>query len=167
VTERHEKQAVPKVLVAYYSRTGNTKRMAEAIAEGIKKEGVEVSVEEVRQVEVGKLGQWDGIVIGSPTYYGSMAYEVKKLLDESIRFHGRLDGKVGGAFSSSANIGGGNETTILDVMNALLIHGMIVQGDPRGDHYGPVSIGAPDSRATAGCVRYGERLANLVKRLRG
>ena len=96
-----------------------------------------------------------------------MASEVKRLLDESVSFHGSLDGKVGGAFSSSANIGGGNETAILDILNAMLIHGMIIQGDPSGDHYGPVSINKPDKRVEAQCQRYGKRIAKLIKRVKG
>ena len=94
-----------------------------------------------------------------------MAAEIKKLLDQSVKFHGRLDGKIGAAFASSANVGGGNETTILDILNAMLIHGMIIQGDSQGDHYGAVSIDAPDSRATKQCTRLGSRVAKLVKRL--
>jgi multimeric flavodoxin WrbA len=69
---------------------------------------------------------------GSPTYYGTMAWELKKLLDESVKFHGKLRGKVGGAFTSSANVGGGNETTVLDILKALLIHGMVVARRPPG-----------------------------------
>ena len=106
-------------------------------------------------------------VFGSPTYYGTMAFQVKKLLDESVKLHGKLDGKIGAAFSSAANIGGGNETTVLDIINAFLIHGMIIQGDPKGDHYGPVSIGAPDERAQANCKRMGKRIATLAKKLFG
>lgn len=156
-----------KALVIYYSRTGNTKKMAESIAEGIKNEGVEVAIKEVKDVAVDELLKYEAIVIGSPTYYGTMAAELKKLLDESVKFHGKLDGKVGAAFSSSANVGGGNETTILDILNALLIHGMIIEGDPQGDHYGPVSIGPPDSRATKQCIRLGNRVAKLVKKISG
>jgi NAD(P)H dehydrogenase (quinone) len=156
---------VASVLVAYYSRTGNTRKMAVAIAKGVESQGVEAIVREVQKLRMDRLPDWDAIILGSPTYYGTMASEVKKLLDESVKLHGRLEGRVGGAFSSSANIAGGNETTILDIVNALLIHGMIVQGDPRGDHYGPVSIGAPDKRSLDQCTRYGERVALLVKRL--
>ena len=154
-----------KALVIYYSRSGNTKKMAESVAEGIKKEGLEVAIKEVKDVGADELLKYEAIVIGSPTYYGTMAAEIKKLLDESVKFHGKLEGKVGAAFSSSANIGGGNETTILDVLNAMLIHGMIIQGDSQGDHYGPVAIDAPDSRATKQCLRLGSRVAKLVKRL--
>jgi len=47
----------------------------------------------------------------------------------------------------------------------MLIHGMIILGDPKGDHYGPVSIGSPDDRVEKECLRFGERLANLAKKL--
>jgi len=156
---------MPKILIIYYSRSGNTKKMAEAIAEGIKKEGLGAVIKKVKDVAVDELLKYKAIVIGSPTYYGTMAAEIKKLLDDSVEFHGKLEGKIGAAFASSANIGGGNETTVLDILNAMLIHGMIIQGDPQGDHYGPVSIGSPDARATKQCIRLGSRVAKLVKRL--
>ncbi len=156
-----------KVLVVYYSRSGNTEKMANLIAEGITAGGVDVDVKRVEQTTPEDLLNYDGIVAGSPTYYGSMAWELKKLFDESVRYHGRLDGKVGAAFSSAANIGGGNETTILDILNAMLIHGMIIQGDPQGDHYGRVSINAPDQRVETQCRRMGERVAALVKKVTG
>jgi len=155
-----------QILVIYYSQSGNTKKMAKSICEGIEKEKVEFSLKRIQDAKADDLLTADGILIGSPTYYGTMAYQIKELLDESVKFHGKLDGKIGGAFASSANIGGGNETTILDILNALLIHGIIIQGDPSGDHYGPVAIGAPDARATKQCVRFGQRMAKLVKKLK-
>lgn len=154
-----------KVLITYYSRSGNTAKMAEKIAETLKAEGVEAVLKKVEDVKVNELTSYDGMVIGSPTYYGTMAWQVKKLLDESVSLHGSLKGKIGGAFSSAANVGGGNETTITDILNALLIHGMIVQGEPKGDHYGPVAIGAPDERALKCCERLGKNVANLTKKL--
>jgi len=154
-----------KVLVIYYSRTGNTKKMAEFIVEGIEKEGLEAVIKDVKDVNADEFLKYEAIIIGSPTYYGTMAAEIKKLLDETVKFHGKLDGKIGAAFASSANIAGGNETTILDILNAMLIHGMIIQGDPQGDHYGPVAIGAPDARSIKECVRLGRRIAGLVKRI--
>lgn len=154
-----------KALVIYYSESGNTKKMAEQVVEGIKKEGVEVLLKEVKDTAPEELLKFDAIVIGSPTYYGTMSAEIKKLFDESVKFHGKLEGKVGAAFSSSANIGGGNETTILDILSAMLIHGMIIRGDSQGDHYGPVAIGAPDARAVKQCVRLGSRVAQLTKKL--
>ncbi len=154
-----------KIIVIYYSQSGNTKKMAELIADSIKKEKLEVDLNEVGQVKPQDLMKYDGIIVGSPTYYGSMSYQIKQLFDESVKYHGKLDGKVGSAFSTAANIAGGNETTILDILNAMLIHGMIIQGDPLGDHYGPVSIGSPDARVQKECDRFGKRLANLIKKV--
>ncbi|GAK57742.1 flavodoxin/nitric oxide synthase [Candidatus Vecturithrix granuli] len=156
---------MPKALIIYYSRSGNTKKMAESIAEGLQHEQVEVDLRAVNDVTADDLLRPDAIIIGSPTYYGSMAAEIKRLLDESVRVHGKLDGKIGAAFSSSHHIGGGNETTILDMLHAMLIHGMIVQGDWQGDHYGPVAIGAPDERVVQECIRSGGRIARLIKKL--
>ncbi|MFA4984759.1 MAG: flavodoxin domain-containing protein [Candidatus Omnitrophota bacterium] len=154
-----------RVLVLYYSRTGNTKKMAASIAEGIKSERVEADLKDVKEIGAREFLKYEGIVAGSPTYYGTMAAEIKKIFDDSVDFHGSLDGKVGAAFSSSANVAGGNETTVLDILNAMLIHGMVIQGDPKGDHYGPVAIGAPDNRSSAECMRLGVRVAKLVKKL--
>ena len=154
-----------KVLIIYYSRTGNTKKMAEYVSEGVLETGAEAIVKPVKDVKVDELLDADGIILGSPTYYGGMAAEIKKLLDDSVKFHGRLAGKVGGAFSSSANIGGGNETTIMDMLQAMLIHGMIIPGNDSGDHYGPVSINAPDKRAIGMCKRMGKIVGELTMRL--
>jgi NAD(P)H dehydrogenase (quinone) len=154
-----------KVLVCYYSQTGNTEKMAQTIAKTMEEQDFAVDLKRAEETKVDKLLDYDCIILGSPTYYGTMAWPIKKLLDESIKLHGQLKGKVGGAFSSAANVGGGNETTILDMLNALLIHGMIIRGDHRGDHYGPVSIDYPDERALECCRQYTENLAELVKKL--
>lgn len=154
-----------KILIVYYSKTGNTEKMAKLIREGVLSEGVDVELKKVGDTTINDLLSSDGIIMGSPTYYGTMVAELKKLIDESVSHHGSLDGKVGAAFSSSANVGGGNETTVLDILKAMLIHGMIVQGDPRGDHYGPVSIDAPDQRSASMCSKLGARTAKLVKKL--
>ena len=156
---------MPKALVCYYSRTGNTKKMAARIAEVLAAEGLETDLKTVQDTPAADLLAYDCIVFGSPTYYGSMAAEMKTLLDESVKFHGKLRGKVGGAFASSANVGGGNETTILDLLHALLIHGMVVRGDPRFDHYGSVSVGRPDKRALDCCQAHARNLAALTKKL--
>jgi len=157
-----------RMLVTYHSRGGNTKAMAELVGQGAATvDGVEVDVRPVGEVAAGDLADYDAIVIGSPTYYGLPAAGIKKLIDDSVAFHGQLEGKVGGAFASSANIGGGNETTIMAILQALLIHGMVVQGTSAGDHYGPVAIGQPDRRATDQCVAYGTRTATLALNLHG
>lgn len=156
-----------KGLVVYYTRSGNTKTMANAIADAMNKAGLQTKCKPVSDVKTEDLVDADAIVVGSPTYYGRAAASIAQLFDESVSKHGKLDGKVGGAFSSSANIGGGNETTICEINNMLLIHGMIVQGDPQGDHYGPVSIGKPDERVLNQCARRGQRIALLTMKLFG
>jgi NAD(P)H dehydrogenase (quinone) len=157
-----------KMLVTFYSRTEHTQHMAEAVAEGARGESaVQVACKPIAQVSARELLDYDAIVIGSPTYYGSMAAEVKKLFDESVQFHGQLAGKVGGAFSSSANVGGGNETTVMDILKAMLIHGMVVEGSASGDHYGPVAVGDPDERSRKECLKLGRSVAALAARLHG
>lgn len=154
-----------KGIVIYYSRSGNTKEMAEIIAKSMNEAGLSSECKSVDKVKAKELLDYDAIVIGSPTYYGHMAGAIKELFDSSVSFHGKLNGKVGAAFSSSANIGGGNETTIMGIIEAMLIAGMIVQGDAEGDHYGPVSIGRPDERVRRQCERRGRRVAELTKKV--
>jgi len=151
--------------IIYYSRSGNTEKMAKFVLEGIKEEGEEGIIKRVEDTSLSDLLQWEGIIVGSPTYYGLLAGPLKDFFDKSVKFHGKLEGKVGGAFTSSANIGGGNETTILSILKIMLIHGMIIQGTSEGDHYGPVSIGEPDKRVESQCKALGRRVAKLVKRL--
>ena len=155
-----------KVLIVYYSRSGNTKKMAEHVAEGARTAGGEVTLKRVEDTSVDELQAADAVILGSPTYYGHSSGPMRTFLDKSVKYHGRLAGKVGGAFASSANTGGGNETTILDLLHALLIHGMIIEGSDDGDHYGPVSIGVPDDRVGSQCHALGQRVAGLAERIR-
>lgn len=154
-----------KILVVYYSRGGTTAQMAKLVQEGAVEAGAEVDLKEVAEVAASELLGYDGIIAGSPTYYGQMCAELKKLFDESVEFHHKLEGKAGGAFTSSANIGGGNETTILSILEAMLIHGMVVQGTAGGDHYGPVAVGGVDERAEKQCRSLGARVARLAAKL--
>ncbi|MFH1305853.1 MAG: flavodoxin family protein [Candidatus Omnitrophota bacterium] len=158
---------VKKLAVVYYSGTGNTEAMARLVAEGAEQgaKDIQVDTEKIDNFPARKALEYDGLIIGSPTYYGSMAYQVKKFFDDSVSFHGKLTGKIGGAFSSAANIGGGNETTVAGILNAMLIHGMIIQGTASGDHYGPIAIGAPDARVEKQCRELGTRVAKLVEKL--
>jgi len=156
---------MPEVLVLYYSRSGNTEKMAKHVAAGAKEAGARVRLVSMDEAAITDLDTADAILIGTPTYYGLPAADIISFIHASVKRHGRLDGKVGGAFSSAANIGGGNETAILSIIQAMLVHGMVVQGLPRGDHYGPVSIGAPDDRAAKQCRLLGERATRLAVKL--
>jgi len=154
-----------KIVIIYYSRGGTTKKMAEIILQAIQDTGEnKCDIFPVSEVKPEQLLDYDGIIIGSPTYYGTLAAEIKQLLDKSVTFHGRLDGKLGAAFSSAANLAGGNETTILSILEAMLVHGMIIQGDPKGDHYGPVAINDIDKRCKENCQRFAQRfITTLIK----
>lgn len=156
---------MPKGIVLYYSRSGNTKEMAEAIAGAMNDAGLNTECKPVDKVNPDDLPEYDAIVIGSPCYYGQMAAPIKQLIDDLVGRHGQLNGKVGGAFASSANVGGGSETTIVGILEAMLIAGMVIQGDPQGSHYGPLSIGRPDEQVKRQCERRGQRIAALTLKL--
>jgi len=156
---------MPTILIVYHSRSGNTEQMAKAVEEGARSAGVKVVRKKVGGVTLQDLLKADGIILGSPTYYGTMAAELKAFIDRSVKYHGKLEGKIGAAFSSGGGLGGGVETTVLDITKAMLIHGMVVQGDPWGSHYGTVSIGRPNAAAKKECKQLGEKVARLVKRL--
>jgi len=156
-----------KVLVVYYSRTGNTATMAEAVAAGAKSSGAEVSVKKVDEVNLDELKNADGIIIGSPTYYGQMAAEIKQLFDSTSDIRGQLENKIGAAFTSSGSPEGGNQTTLISIIQSMLIHAMIVVGDPMetGGHYGVIAVGEPSKHALEACRQLGLRVANLAKKL--
>jgi len=156
---------MPRGIVLYYSRSGNTKEMAEAIAGAMNGAGLNTECKPVDKVNPDDLPEYDAIVIGSPCYYGQMAAPIKQLIDDLVGRHGQLNGKVGGAFASSANVGGGSETTIVGILQAMLIAGMVIQGDPQGSHYGPLSIGRPDEQVKRQCERRGQRIAALTLKL--
>lgn len=156
-----------KILVVYYSRTGNTEKMAQAVAEGVKSTGADVTVKKAADATSTDLKSADGIIIGSPTYYGLMAAEVKQLFDGSSDVRGQLENKVGAAFTSSGSPDGGNQTTLLSILQAMLIHSMVVVGDPMetGGHYGAVAVGAPNKNALEVCKQLGSRVAKLAEKL--
>jgi NAD(P)H dehydrogenase (quinone) len=159
--------SMPKILIIYQSKTGNTKAMSEAVESGIKKEGVEVIRKRIEDALLEDLLEPEGIIVGTPTYFAATTAEFKKLIDESIKYFTKLEGKVGAAFASSGDLGGGGETAILDILRAFLVHGMIVPGFTSGGHYGPVSVGAPNEERKKVCTEFGARVARLVKRLYG
>ena len=156
-----------KMLVVYDSRSGNTEAMAYAVAEGVESEGVEVEVKKVDEASVDELPEVDGIILGSPVYYGLPSAKIKEFIDASVKYHGKLDGKVGGAFASSGGTHTGAETTIIALTEALLVHGMVVQGTSGTNHYGAASVGAPDADDSNNCRKMGVRLARLAKKLHG
>ena len=156
-----------KILVVYDSKTGNTEKMAFAVAEGAKQvSGVDVVVKKVDETDIEDLLSADGIIMGSPTYYGQISAKLKALIDKSVKIHGELEGKVGAAFTNSGGTASGAETTLLSILEAMLVHGMIIQGNPHSKHYGAAVVGSPNDKELKFCRELGERTARLVMKLK-
>ena len=153
----------PSLLILYYTRSGNTERMARAIAEGSEAAGVQTAVKRVEECELPDLVQADGLALGSPTYFSNVAWQVKKLIDESIELYSRkeLKDKVAGLFTSS-----GTERDARDCLKMMEI--------AMGFHHEmslvePGLIGVndqPEEKMRAESEEYGRRLAReLAARL--
>jgi len=141
-----------KILVLYYSSYGHIERMAEAVAEGARSAGADVAVKRVPELvpetvakashfkldqaapiaSVDELPDYDAIIIGVPTRFGNMPAQMKNFLDQTggLWFGGKLIGKIGSVFSSTATQHGGQESTILSTHTVLLHHGMVIVGLP-------------------------------------
>jgi NAD(P)H dehydrogenase (quinone) len=154
-----------RILIVYDSNTGNTEKMAYKVAEGVESTGVEAVLKKVDEASVDEVTNYRGLILGSPVYYGLPSAKIKNFLDESVKHHGKLDGMVGGAFASAGGSHTGAETTIIALTEALMIHGMIIQGTSGTNHYGAASVGAPDDKDIEVCKKMGQRLGNLVKKL--
>lgn len=141
-----------KVLVLYYSTYGHTEALAKAVADGAASTGAKVSlkrVPELMSTEVAKeagakvdqssdiatpdeLADYDAIIIGTPTRFGRVSAQMANFLDQTggLWAQGKLIGKVGGAFVSTASQHGGAETTLFSVLTSLMHHGLITVGLP-------------------------------------
>ncbi|BAU57583.1 NAD(P)H:quinone oxidoreductase [Halorhodospira halochloris] len=140
-----------KVLVLYYSMYGHVETLAQAVAEGARGTGADVTVKRVpetmpedvarqagakldQQAPVAspeELADYDAIIFGTPTRFGNMAAQMRNFLDQTgaLWFNGKLIGKVGSVFTSTGT-GGGNETTITSFWHTLAHHGMVIVGLP-------------------------------------
>lgn len=196
-----------KVLVVYYSTYGHIETMANAVAAGAGEvEGVEVTVKRVAELvpeEVAKqngfkldqaapvadpkeLDQYDAVIFGTPTRFGNMAAQMKQFLDQTggLWAQGKLIGKVGSVFTSTATQHGGQESTILNFHTTLLHHGMVVVGLPYsfagqmtldeitgGSPYGASTIAAgdgsrqPSALEIDGAKFQGRHVAEIAKKL--
>lgn len=157
-----------KVVILYYSKGGNTRKLAEAVAEGVGQvDGVEAVLRHTRDVTQADFAAADGLIVGSPVYFGTMAAQVKQILDDFIGVRKKMENKVGAAFATSGDASGGKETTMMSIIQALLIYGMIIVGDPMAatGHYGTACVGAPDTAAQENGRKLGHRVAHLVKKL--
>ena len=143
---------MPKILVLYYSSYGHLETMANAVAEGARSGGASVEVKRVPETvpldiakasyfkldqaapiaTINDLVNYDGIIIGAPTRFGRMPSQMASFLDQAggLWASGVLNGKVGGAFTSTAAQHGGQEVTLFSIITNLLHFGMTVVGLP-------------------------------------
>jgi NAD(P)H dehydrogenase (quinone) len=198
-----------KVLVLYYSSYGHLAKMADAIAEGAREGGAEVDVRRVPETapaEVAKaagfqvdvshpeiegvnaLPDYDAIVIGAPTRFGRMPSQMAAFLDQAggLWARGALNGKVGGAFTSTASQHGGQEVTLFSIITNMLHFGMTIVGLDYGyqgqlsmdavhggSPYGATTLAGGDgsrqpSEIDLGGARYqGKRIAETAAKLKG
>jgi NAD(P)H dehydrogenase (quinone) len=141
-----------RILVLYYSAYGHIEAMAEAVAEGARAAGAEVDIKRVPELvpeevarkshfkldqkapiaTVAELPEYDGIIFGAGTRFGTMASQMRNFVDQAggLWARGALNGKVGAAFTSSATQHGGQESTILGFIPTMLHFGMVVVGLP-------------------------------------
>lgn len=158
-----------QILVVYFSKGGNTKKLAEAILRGVESvEGVYGVLKHTDDVTKEDFVSSDGIIAGSPVYFGVMAAQLKKIFDEFVGVRKKMEGKVGAAFATSGDPSGGKETTIMSIIQVMLIYGMVIVGDPMSatGHYGTACVGAPDSGTLENGMKLGQRVAGLAKKLR-
>jgi NAD(P)H dehydrogenase (quinone) len=156
-----------QVLVLYYSKGGNTKKLAEIIAKGVESAGVKAVLKNTEEITKEDFLESQGVIAGSPVYFGVMAAELKKIFDDFIGTRKKMENKVGAAFATGAHPTGGKETTIMSILQCMLIYGMIIVGDPMSasGHYGVGCTGIPDERASDEALKLGVRVAELCKRL--
>jgi NAD(P)H dehydrogenase (quinone) len=150
-----------KVLVLYYSSYGHLETMANAVAEGARSTGATVDVKRVPETApldvakaahfkldqaapvaaVAELEQYDAIVIGAPTRFGRMPSQMASFLDQAggLWARGALNGKVGGAFTSTATQHGGQEVTLFSIITNMLHFGMTIVGLPYS-HQGQMTL---------------------------
>ena len=200
---------MPKVLVLYYSSYGHIGQMADAVAEGARGAGAEVDIRRVPETapkevaekagfkadhshpvidNVNALADYDAIVIGAPTRFGRMPSQMAAFLDQAggLWQSGKLNGKVGAAFTSTATQHGGQEVTLFSIITNLLHFGMTIVGLDYGyegqmpvaevhggSPYGATTIAAGDGSRQPSAVdldgaRYqGKRVAEVAAKLFG
>ncbi len=150
-----------RILVLYYSSYGHVETMAEAEADGARSAGATVDIKRVPETAppdvakaahfkldqkapialIDELGNYDGIIVGCPTRFGRMSSQMAAFLDQGsgLWMRGALNGKVGGAFTSTASQHGGQEVTLFSIITNLLHFGMTVVGLPYS-HQGQMTL---------------------------
>lgn len=159
-----------QILILYYSKGGNTRRLAEAIADGVNSvPGVNSLLKKTEEVTNDDFLESDGIIAGSPVYFGVMAAQLKKVFDDFVGIRKKMEGKVGAVFTTSGDPTGGKETTMMSIIQCLMIYGMVIVGDPMSatGHYGTACVGIPDTDTLENGKKLGHRVAQTAAKLRG
>jgi NAD(P)H dehydrogenase (quinone) len=156
-----------KVSIIYHSETGNTKKMAELVADGVRKAGCEAMIMTVNAPNIEYIEQSEAVLFGSPTYYGTTSWQMKRLMD-TISVN--LVGKLGAPFASANwKGGGGYEFTEFTLIAGMLIRGMIVYTGgvtgPVPTHFGAVSAKSPEGFDAERCEQLGVNVAEKVREL--
>ena len=148
----HEGDPVPKILILYYSQTGNTEKMAQAVAEGAKNTN-NVEVELNYYVEAEDLSQFDAILVGAPTYHHDMPMDVKKLFEEAAVKSISLKAKVGATFGSYGWSGEAPKLVLEIMKNKFEMH---VTEPPLLAKY------EPDQNMLKACRDFGKRISESL-----
>ena len=159
-----------KVLVLYHSKSGNTEKMANFVAEGAAQiPEIEIRLRRVEDATQEDIIWCDGLALGSPTQLGTVSAEMKKFWEDIIPIWQKVDGKIGCAFSSQGGWGGGAELTCQALMTIMINYGFLVFGvtDYSGHqftaHYGATQVGEPrEEKQIKACRLLGKRLAEWV-----
>jgi NAD(P)H dehydrogenase (quinone) len=159
-----------KMSVLYYSKTGCTRETAGVIVRGMEQvPGVEARAMALEDIDAEFVRQSSCVVLGSPTYYASMAGEVKLWLDQKAGACG-LAGKLGGAFATAGYLQGGADLAIQNILTHLACEGMLVYsggcacGAPP-IHLGPVALSADRAASVSLFETYGRRMAEKAHEL--
>ena len=158
-----------QVLVLYFSKGGNTAKLADSIARGVEAGGAEAVVKTTAEVTKDDFLNAAGVIAGSPVYFGIMAAELKKIFDDFVSTRRKMENKVGAAFATGGHHTGGKETTMMSILQCMMIYGMIIVGDPMdaSGHYGVGCVGSPDETAASDGFKLGKRVAEVCTKLHG
>ncbi len=170
------------VLIAYDSLHGNTERMAQAVAEGVKRvPGAVAALKKVSEVTKEDLVAADAIVLGCPTYYANIPGRMKTVIDDwSWKMKVDFTDKVGGAFATGGGQMGGKEHVVISLLlfmvnNRMVVAGPLYQDEEGQDIWAETGAGAMTGPIDPGlsgeeldsAVRLGERVARLTVKLKG
>lgn len=152
------------ILVVYHTKTGSTGKLAEQVAKGVTESGAEVLLRSIDQVTKEDMLTCHGLIVGSPVYFGTMSAPVKAFFDNFVGLRKKMTNKAGAAFSTSAYHSGGKETTLMAILQCMLIYGLIIMGDPleSSGHYGVACSGKPNDEALRNAYKLGCRIAKTA-----